>query len=37
MQVLKVEYEPRINDSVFACQIPKGADKIEFQPADNPK
>jgi hypothetical protein len=37
MQVLKIEYEPRINDSVFAAQIPKGADKIEFQLADNPK
>ena len=37
MQLLKIEYDPRINDSVFACQIPKGADKIEFQLADNPK
>jgi len=37
MQLLKIEYEPRINDAVFAAQIPKGADKIEFQPADNPK
>jgi hypothetical protein len=37
MQVQKVDYAPRINDAVFAAQIPKGADKIEFQPADNPK
>ena len=37
MQLLKIEYDPKVNDSVFACQIPKGADKIEFQPADNPK
>jgi hypothetical protein len=34
MQLLKIEYEPKVNDSVFACQIPKGADKIDFQPAD---
>jgi len=37
MQLHKLEYGPKINDAVFACQIPKGADKIEFQPADNPK
>jgi hypothetical protein len=37
MQLQKVEYGPKINDAVFAAQIPKGADKIEFQPADNPK
>ena len=37
MQLLKIEYNPRINNSVFACQIPKGAERIEFQLADNPK
>jgi len=37
MQLLKIEYEPKVNDSVFAAQIPKGADKIEFQLANNPK
>jgi hypothetical protein len=37
MQLLKIEYNPSINDSVFACQIPKGAEKIEFQLADNSK
>jgi hypothetical protein len=34
LQLLKVEYSPKINDAVFACQIPRGAEKIEFQPAD---
>jgi hypothetical protein len=34
MQLLKIQYDPMVNDSVFACQIPKGADKIEFQPAE---
>jgi hypothetical protein len=34
MQVLKSEFDPKVNDSVFACQIPKGADKIEIRPAD---
>jgi hypothetical protein len=34
MQLLKIQYDPMVNDSVFACQIPKGADKIDFQPAD---
>jgi len=37
LQLLKVEDSAKINDAVFACQIPKGAEKIEFQPADNPK
>jgi hypothetical protein len=37
LQLLKIEYNPKVNDSVFACQIPKGADKIEFQLANNPK
>jgi len=37
MQLLKIEYDPKINDSVFAAQIPKGADKIEFQPVDTAK
>jgi hypothetical protein len=34
MQLLKIQYDPMVNDSVFTCQIPKGADKIDFQPAD---
>jgi hypothetical protein len=37
LQLLKVEDASKINDAVFACVIPKGADKIAFQPVDKPK
>lgn len=37
LQLLKVEDAGKINNAMFACEIPKGADKIEFQPVDTAK
>jgi hypothetical protein len=37
LQLLKVEDGSKINNAVFACEIPKGADKIEFHPVDTSK
>lgn len=33
LQLLRAEHADQIADTVFACTIPKGAEKIEFQPA----
>lgn len=37
MQLLKVEDAGKIKDAIFACDIPKGAEKIEFQPVEKSK
>jgi hypothetical protein len=37
LQLLKKEDPRRIKDVVFACQIPKGAEKIEFHPVSKPE
>ena len=37
LQLLKVEEPRKIKDSEFTCEIPKGADKIEFHPAEKPQ
>lgn len=37
LQLLKIEAAGQIKDSVFECEIPKDAEKIEFQPANMPR
>lgn len=37
LHVIKAEMPEKINDAVFACEIPKGTEKIEFQPVQKPK
>jgi len=34
MQLLKIEDDSKIPEAVFACEIPKGAEKIELQPKE---
>lgn len=36
-QLLKVEDASKINDSMFTCEIPKDAEKIDFQPVATPE
>jgi len=37
LQLLKVEDASKIKDSVFTCEIPKGCEKIDFQPVGRMK
>jgi len=37
LQLLKVEDAGNIKETAFTCEIPKGAEKIEFYPVDKPK
>ncbi len=37
LQLLKMETVSKIKDAVFACEIPKGTEKIEIQPVTKAK